>query len=218
MSVLAIIPARKGSKRLPDKNLAMVGGSTLIDLALGCAWEAGAHRVVLTTDYPRMVSMVDRSHIARPPELATDEAGIEAVLCHVLDSIDEEPELVVLLNPTSPLRRPETVARCIEAARECSGCAVTVTRLRDPHLHVWVDQCQYVDDLPKWDWPRSQDQAAQYRIHGGAFVTRPEYLRDRTFRLLRYPCKAVETDWREAIDIDTEEDLELARWAAGRAL
>jgi CMP-N-acetylneuraminic acid synthetase len=210
MSVLAIIPARKGSKRLPGKNLELVGGETLIDRALGCGWYAGVGAVALTTDYPRLVSMVDRMHFDRPAHLATDTARIEDVLVDVLDHLDEEPELVVLLNPTSPLRRPETVKRCIERARECNGSAVTVVRVRDPHLHAKVyGSTVAFADVPDRPWTRSQDASPLYRIHGAAFVTRPSII--RAGRLVAPPCAAVETDWREAIDIDTEDDLWLAR-------
>ena len=216
MSTLALVPARARSARLPEKNRREVGGVPLWQRAViaGCE-AAGIDEVLVSTDDEEILTSdwapdSDRPYsvVERPARLATATAPLTAVVAHHLR---DSHEIVVLLLPTSPHRQPATVARAVEAAKRAArATAVTVVRRRDPHLAVDIGSDGRLATLPV-SWPRSQDVPPAYRIHGAAIVTRPEAV--RRGRLLRAPCWAVETDWREAVDVDTVEDLALAHAA-----
>lgn len=124
-TVLAVIPARGGSKRVPRKNLRQYRGKPLIQWA----WEAGREskyidHIVLSSEDEEITELALSlgqdliSH--RPPELATDAASSEDVMRHVLSETPHD--WIVLLQPTSPLRTAEDIDACIERAQMGDGC------------------------------------------------------------------------------------------------
>lgn len=124
LEVLALVPARGGSKSIPRKNLRFVHGKPLISWSIGHGLAARLiTRVVVTTDDAEIAD-VARSHGAevpflRPPEISGDSAVDFEFHLHALEWLrDHEgyvPDMVVQLRPTHPLRRPETLDRAIEA-------------------------------------------------------------------------------------------------------
>jgi CMP-N,N'-diacetyllegionaminic acid synthase len=116
-NVVAIIPARGGSKGIPGKNLVPLAGKPLIAFSIEQARDASSvSRVVVSTD---SVEIADTARtfgadvVARPVELAGDTASSESALLHALDELRAkegyEPDLVVFLQATSPLRRPSDI-------------------------------------------------------------------------------------------------------------
>src|SRR4051812_14473677 len=112
MKVAALIPARGGSKTIPRKNIVSVGGKPLIAWTIGAALGSKLlDRVCVSTD-DEEIAAVARQHGAevpfmRPAELASDEAGSLGVALHALDWMAAhggEPDYLLLLQPTSPLR------------------------------------------------------------------------------------------------------------------
>ena len=130
--VLAVIPARGGSKRFPRKNVALFQGKPLIQWA----WEAALgskyiDRVILSTEDREIAKLASEAHITvimRPEELATDETLNEDVIRHALTIFNSD--WVVLLQPTSPLRTAEDIDACIERAQMGHGC-ITYNRATD---------------------------------------------------------------------------------------
>lgn len=122
MEILAIVPARGGSKGIPRKNLRRVGGRPLVARSIATARRSQrVTRVAVSTDDPEIAAVARESGaevIERPPELGGDSTSSEAVLLHALDRLREteayEPELLVLLQCTSPLTLPEDVDGAIE--------------------------------------------------------------------------------------------------------
>lgn len=114
--MLAIIPARKGSSRLPGKNLMSLRGKSLLQRACDTAVDAG-FGIVITTDYDPVPVQIETRYfmelLQRPLELATATAGMADVVLHVLKSYPLFDSFV-LLQPTSPLR---TTLDLIEAKR-----------------------------------------------------------------------------------------------------
>ena len=111
-TVLAVIPARSGSKRCPGKNFKLYRGKSLIGWALDAAKAS------------RYIDTVKLSLDAdRPPELCTDDASCEDVLRH--HQAQTPHDWIVLLQPTSPLRTVEDIDACIERAQLGHGCIST---------------------------------------------------------------------------------------------
>jgi N-acylneuraminate cytidylyltransferase len=113
--VLAIIPARGGSKGIPRKNIKVIAGKPLIAWTIEAAQASKLiNRCIVSTEDSEISTLAIRYGVEvvnRPLELATDEASTEAVLSHVLEKI--ACETVVLLQPTSPIRNPHLIDECI---------------------------------------------------------------------------------------------------------
>ncbi len=107
----AVIPLRAGSKGLPSKNIRLLAGKPLYRHAVDQALAAGAARVVITTDMPEVLWAELPTQVAlveRPAELAGDHVPMAPVLQHALQTADVHGT-VVLLQATSPLRRPADI-------------------------------------------------------------------------------------------------------------
>ena len=115
MRVLAVVPARGGSRRVPGKNLAVLGGRTLVRRALDTTLAAGCFAtVVLSSDDPAILAEADALpavvRLARPPELATDTARSYDVVRHAVDTLEARGagsfDAVAIVQCTSPFTAP----------------------------------------------------------------------------------------------------------------
>jgi len=133
--VIAIIPARGGSKGLPRKNLRLLAGKPLIAHSILAARECGLiSRCIVSTEDPeiKQVSLEYGAEVVdRPADLATDHALSADVVRHVLEKLSEtgfQPEYFVLLQPTSPLRTSRHIQQCLQAfLASPSPCSISVT-------------------------------------------------------------------------------------------
>ncbi|MCB2226142.1 MAG: acylneuraminate cytidylyltransferase family protein [Desulfarculaceae bacterium] len=142
--VLAVIPARGGSKGVPRKNIREVGGKPLIAWTIECALAARHlfHRVIVSTDDPETAE-ISRGYGAevpfmRPADLAADKSPTLPVLRHAVDFVENQDGLtldwVMLLQPTAPLKEPADLEAALELAR-AGGCdsVISVVRVFDVH-------------------------------------------------------------------------------------
>jgi CMP-N-acetylneuraminic acid synthetase len=135
MRVLGLIPARGGSRRLERKNLAVVGGRTLVRRALDTALASDClAAVALSSDDPEILAEADGldrvARIERPAELAGDDALAIAVVEHALGALGERYDAVALIQATSPFTLREDVCGCVALLeRTGAGSAVTVARV-----------------------------------------------------------------------------------------
>ena len=112
MNIVAVIPARGGSRRLPGKNLMKLGDKTLVQWADAVAIECGLDTILTTDSEEIMASLPMRSDLhrmRRPANLATDDALTADVVRHALLTYPLKYDAFVLLQPTSPLRAVQDV-------------------------------------------------------------------------------------------------------------
>lgn len=215
-SVLALIPARGGSKGVPRKNLHPLGGVPLIAHTILQAKEsARVDRVVVTTD-DLEIDQVARRYgaevIERPRELADDEASSESALLHAIEFLEREdaytPDLVVFLQCTSPLRTPADIDGAITKLEEANADALfSGTTL---HGFVWQRTGESLSPMT-YDAaarPRRQDIGEHVVENGSIYVFKPEILRQTGNRLggriTEYPMAPL-----SIFQIDDPKDLEL---------
>ncbi len=227
--VLFLVPARGGSRRVPRKNLRLVGGIPLVGWAVrsgrlaAAGLPGGPHRVVCSTD-DREIAAAARAWGAevldRPARLASDEAASVDVALHALDAAEtagHPPTTLVLLQPTSPLTDPADVVAAVERHRAAGGVGVTSVVTGHPaswhHLQAAGGVLAAVSGGAAADAGGIDAEAAGARdvlLAGAFYVVDAARLRQtRRFvepgRTLGQPVAA-----ERAVDIDEEADLAVA--------
>jgi CMP-N-acetylneuraminic acid synthetase len=225
LEVLAIVPARGGSKKLPRKNLRVVQGSTLVARAVDCARAARrVTRIVGSTDDPEIAAELRRAGAEvpffRPVELAGDDVPDSPVFLHVVDALATEgyePAIVVNVRPTAPLRTGTDIDSAIgllEATPSCRSVK-SVSRVAEHPYKMWTltGSGQMEPLLPDWvarqggdvDAPR-QSLPEVYRSNGVVDAVWVAALR-ATGQFHPGPVAGFLMDAERSLDIDTFEDL-----------
>lgn len=218
MKFAAIIPARGGSKRLPGKNLALVGGVPLVVRAIESA--LSCDEVWVSTDCADIAAVATAAGarvLMRPAHLATDLATTESVLVHWWRSLRSRPDALVLLQPTSPLRTSAHVDGAI-ALLHATGADSVCSVVRNSHAAFagraypregWT---QFRPFRPIDYRPRTQDVRVVLEENGAVYVTRAAAWAE-TGNRMGGTVAAYVMDAVDSIDIDTESDLRLANAA-----
>lgn len=226
MRILALIPARGGSKRLPGKNTRYLGGLPLIVWTIRVTAEIPevCDTLVSTDEEAIRAIALDAGATVpwlRPPALATDTASSVDVGIHALDWYERERHRVdglLLLQPTSPFRSSETVRRGIALYRETGRPVVSVSPARShPLLCFTVEGSRLRPFAAGCDvGVRSQDLPAVYEPNGAFYLIDPEELRRRHSYYGEDLVPLVIDDPAESVDIDTEWDWMVAEAALAR--
>jgi CMP-N,N'-diacetyllegionaminic acid synthase len=214
-SVLAVIPARGGSKGLPGKNILPVNGRPLLAWTVDAAQGARCiDRVVLSSDDDAIIAVARtlgcEAPFRRPAELATDTANSIDVVLHALDMLPGF-DIVVLLQPTSPLR---TAGDIEEACSRlvASGAPACVSVCLSEHSPYWMfllDDNQTLTPLVETPAgvTRRQELPPVYVLNGAIYVADTAWLRKSRAFVTRDTVAHVMPAER-SIDIDTDRDLD----------
>jgi CMP-N-acetylneuraminic acid synthetase len=227
LRVLAVVPARGGSKGIPRKNLQLLGGKPLVALAVEAGRAATlVSRVLCSTDDPEIADAARAAGgevpFLRPPDLARDTSEDWPVFMHALDFLAREdnwvPDVVVNLRPTSPLRRPSHVDDAIRLLQDTGADSVKAVCLARQHPHkMWLRQPDgQIEPFLKTpfrltrgpDVPRAQLEDVYWQ-NGVVDVTRREVILEQKMIIGRRVAGLV-TETADSIDIDTPLDLALA--------
>ena len=184
MSILAIIPARGGSKGIPRKNIKPLMGKPLIGWSIDVAKQASCiDRVIVSTEDQEIASVARELGadvpFMRPAELAADETPSIAPVLHVIEQLSEF-DWVLLLQPTSPLRSAEDIDGIWQFCQDRnSPSAVAVTEVgKHPY---WMYQSDAEHRLQPFikgrpDVTRRQDLPSAYVLNGAFYLARIEWL------------------------------------------
>lgn len=189
--ILALIPARGGSKGVPRKNLQPLKGKPLLAYTIEHARQTPAvSRIVVSTDDPEIADVARRygaEVIVRPSEISGDTATSESSLAHALDYLaDTEgytPEYVVFLQATSPLRQPDDIQRAFETLLEEK--ADSLFSASPVHGFVWRHHNGELKSI-SYDYrqrPRRQDIGEDLLENGSIYIFKPEVLQQFDNRL-----------------------------------
>jgi CMP-N,N'-diacetyllegionaminic acid synthase len=223
MEALGLIPARGGSRGIPDKNLALLGGRSL--LAWTCEQALASDRLArcaVSTDSPEIADAAREAGVEvidRPAALAADETPMLDVVQHALDQTPGA-DPVVLLQPTSPLRRSSDIDAALERW-ERTGADSVVSVVRVPHSFTPGSQLRRDQDgrlEPYTAGERAtlrQEKPVLYARNGPAvLVVRADVVRGGS--LYGNDCRAYEMAPEDSIDVDEPLDLELAAFLLER--
>jgi len=217
--ILAIVPARGGSKRLPNKNILELGGKPLvawsIEAALGSKY---IDRVILSSD-SKEICEVAKAYGAdipfiRPKELAQDTSqSIEFVL-HALETLQEAYDYAIVLQPTSPLRTAQDIDGGIEEF-VAKGATSVIGVCENEHSPLWSNTLDetlsmehFLDNA--YNNARSQDLPVFYRINGAFYMSRVASLLQKKTFFVEKDIYAYIMPQEHSVDIDTKLDFIIA--------
>jgi len=226
MRVLGLIPARGGSRRVPHKNIMLLGGKPLLQYTAEAALRSHyLSETILSTDDHEITEVGRVCGLAvpfkRPDELARNDTPMLKVVQHAvrwLEAFQDYFDSICLLRPTNPFRRPEDIDACIELL-ETSKADAVVTILPVPPEHnprrvYFLDQSGWLHLSTDEQLPVSlrQDLPPAFHQDGSVHVTRRNVvMEDNTLygkRLVGYPLNP-----GQSVNIDTPED-----WARAERL
>jgi len=219
--ILAIIPARSGSKRIPKKNIRILYGKPLLVYTIDAVKNSNhVTRFIVSTEDDK-IAQVSQSFgaevIMRPPELARDDSPTEDVIINVLEQLRNKeqytPDLIILLQPTSPLRTTEDIDTAIKTfLTSTRDSLISVTEYdHTPYWAFRIEKGVLKPEFTQGSLKRSQDVPKLYRPNGSIFITRMEtFLKNRSFytnQIIPYIMPR-----ERSIDIDDEFDFSLAEF------
>lgn len=218
MTILGLVPARGGSKGLPDKNIKPLAGRSLLDYAAQAARASGViDRVVLSTDSPRIADEGRRVGLdvpfLRPPELAQDDTPMLPVIEHAVAELSRSgwtADMIVLLQPTSPLRTPAHIRRAVEELRASDAdSVVTVVELPrhlSPDYVMRVEDGRLVPFLPEGARVTRRQDARPAFVRDGTIYAFWRRTLERDGSIYGRECRPLLVRAHESLTIDTPDD------------
>jgi CMP-N,N'-diacetyllegionaminic acid synthase len=221
-NVLAVIPARSGSKGIPNKNLRELAGKPLLAYTAEAARTAGVFdRIVLTTDSEEIAelgrSVGLETPFVRPKELAKDDTPMLPVLQHAVSVLENEgwkPQIVVLLQPSSPLRKPNHIKDALEML-EREDCDSVVSVIEIPHVFSPQKALRLEDGFIRF-WSeeagsitRRQQLETAYAREGTVYAVKRDVLMEKN-SIYGDRCLPLVLPAEESLNLDTLDDWDRA--------
>lgn len=215
----ALIPARGGSKSIPRKNLVKLSGRPLIEYGIYAALRSKCFdRIICSSDDDEIISVALKLGIEidrRPVELASDDAAVADVARDLLNRNESEPEILVLVQPTSPFILPEHISGLIKAMRKDHTCnsGQTITPVQH-NTHAWNQRFFdagrtgfiFADERTK---AFNKQLKPKYFCFGNLVAVKPHALLEGE-DFFSQPSVGLQIEWPYNFDLDVPVDLRLA--------
>lgn len=217
LDILAIIPARRGSKRLAMKNTLPLKGKPLIQWTIDAAIDSGViDLIVVTSDDEKVLSIAKENKIetiSRPANLATDSASTYDVIIHALDVLKKKDivtKRIMLLQPTSPLRTASDIRNSVRKMDDW-GYNSIISVCEAEHSPLWsnvIDEDGRMDNFLPKDLIniRSQDLKKYYRLNGALYLAHTILYRKNSGFFMEKSCAYIMPQER-SVDIDSKLDF-----------
>jgi CMP-N,N'-diacetyllegionaminic acid synthase len=220
MRVLAIIPARAGSKGIPRKNTYPILGKPLIEytieIALACKT---LNTVLVSSDDPQVFEIVNIYHDVvlhrRSSDIANDNSPISQTIASVLSVYnDEDFDAIMLLQPTSPIRNSSQIDNAIKIFEneKDANSLISVCAMDDVHpaRMYWKNKNDFLDPImPDYEQFRRQDIPQAYYRNGSIYIVRIDAF-NKYQSVMAKPCIGFEMPETQLLNIDTPRDLLVA--------
>lgn len=218
--VIAVIPARGGSKGVPHKNIVLLGGKPLVVWSIETARTVGLiDRIIVSTDDEAIAAVARKGGAEvyrRPAHLASDSALVIDALRDLIDTLTNEGEpgrIMVLLEPTCPLRSGDDVKACIEGVVTGGKDSIATFKEADLNPHrAWAitegRPVRFIRGANPW-LPRQQLPPA-YQLNGAVYCFRTDRLGPKDQGLLFGESGSVIMPAERSVDIDGMTDLHFA--------
>lgn len=219
MKCLVIIPARGGSKRVPQKNIKLLDGKPLIYHTIDAAREVFLdENICISTDSEDIKGVVEQTNLyvpfIRPDYLSTDVAGSYEMILHAIAFYEEKGKVydtVVLLQPTSPFRRAKHIKKALDIYSSDIDMVVSVKETKaNPYFTLFEEKDGFLEKSKKGDFVRAQDCPKVYEYNGAIYVINIKSLKKTNLSDFKKVKKLV-MDEESSLDIDTPLDFLIAK-------
>lgn len=229
MKNIAIIPARSGSKGLPDKNIRLVNGKPLIAYTIEAALQSGCFDTVHVSTDSEKYAEIAREYGAdepflRSPELASDTASSWDAVREVLakySALGKSFDTMMLMQPTSPLRTAQDVKDAYALMQEKNAKSVIAVCEVD-HSPLWCDMIPDSGNMKGFGrkdiaWVTRQELRPFYRVNGSMYLLSVDGISiPADDRIYEDDCYALFMDRKKSVDIDSEDDLAMVEFLISR--
>ncbi|WP_299127616.1 acylneuraminate cytidylyltransferase family protein [uncultured Winogradskyella sp.] len=220
MQPIVVIPARGGSKGVPGKNIKVLNDKPLIQYTIDAARHVFKdNEICVSTDDNIIKSTVEslglRVPFLRPAHLATDTATSRDVLLHALQYHEAQhkktPDVIVLLQPTSPFRTAEHIKEALVLYNEKLDMVVSVKETKANPYYVLMEEDDkgFLVKSKVSNSTRRQDVPKVWEVNGAIYIINPKSLKNKTFAAFKKVIK-YKMDEMSSHDIDTMLDWRIA--------
>lgn len=232
-SILALIPAKAASKRIPRKNLRQLGGKSLLSWTVQVAIAAKVFdKIVVSTEDQEIAEEAQQLGaevpFIRPEKLSVDPAGVVEVSLHALNELEAQGyhfKTLVILLPSSPFRSVSDISASLKCYSQSeAGFLMSVTKLEDSPLSALKldDQGLLTPLHPEWIHRLGAKEKHEVmpcfvKCNGAITIVDVEQFK-RKKRYYVQPLVAYQMPWTRGLDIDTEQDLLLGEFLLDRSL
>lgn len=222
MRILYLIPARKGSKGLPGKNIKFLGDKPLIEYSIDFALNnlKFDDELCISTNDEAVIEIAKSKGISipfiRPEELANDNASSHDVIIHAInqyEKLNQTFDAVLLLQPTSPFRIQDDFTRLIKEYNFDIDMVVSVKLAKEnPYFTLFEENCNgFLNKSKVGDFERRQDCPEVYAFNGSMYLINVESIKKSRISELKNVKKIIMPEER-SVDIDTLADWTLAEF------
>lgn len=215
MKVLVVIPARGGSKGVPKKNIKILGDKPLIAHAIDCAKASKkVMRIIVSTDSEEIAALSKKygsEVVFRPNDLATDTSNVVSAVEHVYRELNDNFDVIVLLQPTSPLRTGTDLDNVISLFEEDTNLdgVISVIPMNDIHparMYNLGDNQELIPFLTYGESERRQDLSPVYYRNGCFYAVKTAaFFKEQSFMVANKKAYVMKADW--LANIDTPRDF-----------
>ena len=221
MKALIIIPARGGSKGVPNKNIKLLNGKPLIQYTIDAAQKiAKDEDICMTSDSDLIINTVKNLGLnvpfKRPANLAKDYSGTYEVLLHAINFYKEKGKIydtIILLQPTSPLRNEKHIKEALELYTDQIDMLVSVKETESNPYYVLFEENSdgYLKKSKEGNFTRRQDCPKVWEYNGAIYIINVKVLEQKNISKFKKIKKYIMDNY-SSIDIDTEIDFILANF------
>lgn len=223
MKIIGIIPARGGSKGIPQKNIIDVCGHPLISYSIKLGNKLVEnkiiHRCIVSTDC-KEISAISLNYggdvpFLRPRSIAGDRSKSIEYIIHAIDFLDEDYDAVLILQPTSPLRKVHDVKKAIELINKKNIDSV-ISCYKEEYISEYVayelltDKILQPKNINHNKGVARQEIKSSFIRNGAIYLTKMSYFR-KTSQIISDNPGLIEMKKKYSIDVDTFDDLDLLR-------
>lgn len=222
MNKLVIIPARGGSKGLPNKNILLLNNKPLIYYTLEVARQLFEDKYIyVSTDSLKIKHLVEKTGLTvpfiRPKSLASDVSGMHEVLIHALNHFSsfnkEKIDVIILLQPTSPLRTVDHVKSAIKIYNKNLDMVVSVKKTdSNPYYNLFEeDENNFLKKIIDSDFVTRQNCPEVWEYNGAIYIINVSSLKKQKLHKMK-KIKKYKMDKLSSIDIDDNFDFKFSEY------
>ncbi len=223
-SVVAIIPARGGSKGIPRKNIKLLAGKPLIAWTIEEAKKSKyIDRLILSSEDKEIINIAKKwgceVPFVRPKELSEDDTDAVEPVIHAINALPEKYDYVCLLQPTSPLRKVDDIDGCIEKCilNNAASCVSVTEVVKHPYWMYEINAEEKLTALfPDKFVSRRQDLQKIYALNGAIYISRTRELLEKK-KFVTSETVGYVMEKTNSIDIDDEIDFYSAEFIINRS-